>query len=361
MECKATAGVKNTFKPGPTDPAFYCRLAAAGMPTVDTFLGPIYNAAFVSPYAAPCLWLAFAVVVAPWAKLILFVACALLAAGPVVLQLYRAATARPIKDWTEEVVVVTGGSHGLGKLLCETLLRRHNPRKIVVLDLMRPDIADDRICFYECDVADRDQVAQVAARVRHEVGHVTVLVNNAGVVTSSKLLVDADEASIERAINVNLLGQIWVAKAFLPDMLAQNKGHIVTVASVVGHIGSAHASSYCASKAGVIGFHESLRQEVHGTNVRATALYPGLISTGMFTGVSHARPWLTPILQPATAVDRLIDALAAGVSRDLWLPLYANAAPALRLLPLEFADWARQLTGSNKDMASFEYSLSSRR
>ncbi|KAJ3162854.1 hypothetical protein HDU86_003829 [Geranomyces michiganensis] len=264
--------------------------------------------------------------------------------------------ARPIKDWAEEIVVVTGGSHGLGKLLCETLLHGHRPGKIVVLDLKQPDFAGGRVCFYKCDVADRHQVAQVAARVRNEVGHATVVVNNAGIVTSSQVLVDADET----AINVNLLGQIWVAKAFLPDMLARNKGHMVTVSSVVGHIGSAHASSYCASKAGVTGFHESLRQEVRGTNVRATALYPGLISTGMFTGVSHARPWLTPILDPATVVKSLIDAVAAGVSRDLWLPLYANAAPALRLLPLEFADWARQLTGSNKDMASFQYSLSSK-
>ncbi|KAJ3190454.1 hypothetical protein HDU85_000752 [Gaertneriomyces sp. JEL0708] len=140
------------------------------------------------------------------------------------------------------------------------------------------------------------------------------------------------------------------------------------MASVIGHSGVAHGSkcymspipllyelmlisqgAYCASKAAVISVHESLRQELVNTNnnrfsnIKAICVHPGLIETGMFTGVSHQRKWLTPALKTEEVAHAVIAAIREGQNQDIYLPLYTHAVPLLRFLPIELADWVREL------------------
>uniref|UniRef100_A0A8C2NS36 Retinol dehydrogenase 10 n=1 Tax=Capra hircus TaxID=9925 RepID=A0A8C2NS36_CAPHI len=105
----------------------------------------------------------------------------------------------------------------------------------------------------------KENVYLTAERVRKEVGEVSVLVNNAGVVSGHHLLECPDEL-IERTMMVNCHAHFWTTKAFLPTMLEINHGHIVTVASSLGLFST--AGDYCASKFGVVGFHESLSHEL---------------------------------------------------------------------------------------------------
>lgn len=137
------------------------------------------------------------------------------------------------------------------------------------------------------DVSDREMVYQVAKRVREEVGKVNILCNNAGIVTCRTLL-DLPDKAIEQTFGVNILSHYWTCKAFLPDMIAEKRGHIVTVSSVTGLLGTYACTDYSATKFATVGFHESLLSELryHGhDNIGMTLVCPYYINTGMFSGV----------------------------------------------------------------------------
>jgi all-trans-retinol dehydrogenase (NAD+) len=130
-------------------------------------------------------------------------------------------------------------------------------------------------------------VERIADQVRGEVGDPIVVVNNAGVV-SGQHLIDLAPEQIERTFAVNVLALYWVTKAFLPAMLANGEGHVVTVASAAGLIGVAKQTDYSASKHAAVGFDESLRMELRrmGSRLRTTVVCPYYIDTGMFEGAS---------------------------------------------------------------------------
>lgn len=211
--------------------------------------------------------------------------------------------------------------------------------------------------FYRCDVSKPDAVNSISRRVIEDVGHPSILVNNAGIVYGKSIL-DSKHEEFDKTIAVNLNAHYYLIKAFLPGLLTKNSGHIVNIASVLGIAGVAMSSSYCASKFGVVGLSDALRQELHGTNVHSSCIYPGLISSGMFIGVSHRFPWLTPPLSVETVANTIVRVLQEGKSQDIKLPLYANLIGILRLLPVELADTVRRFVGANDDMKKYQHSVS---
>ena len=130
-----------------------------------------------------------------------------------------------------------------------------------------------------------------ADEVRSAAGEVDVLVNNAGIVSGRPLLELSDER-IERTFAVNTLALFWTSKAFLPAMTARGSGHIVTVASAAGLIGTARETDYAASKFAAVGFNEALRLELRRSapGVKTTLVCPYYIDTGMFDGRQDAVP-----------------------------------------------------------------------
>jgi len=244
----------------------------------------------------------------------------------------------PPLDWSEQVVVITGGASGVGELLDNTLAVRSVT--VVVLDV-KPIVTENyNISYYECDVSDWEQVKKVAGVVIEEVGQPTVLVNNAGV-AQGKLLLDLDPEDVKRTFNVNTLASFWTLKAFLPGMIKEKKGHIVTVSSVLGMLGVPQLSDYCASKAALISLHETLRYELDARyncpNIRTTLVLPGHMQTSMFSTVTHPASSLYqfffPLLQPLEVVKKIIAALDDRHSKTIYLPLYANLSPLSSLAP----------------------------
>lgn len=114
---------------------------------------------------------------------------------------------------------------------------------------------------YAVDVSDREAVYRTAAKVRQDVGPVDILINNAGIVCCKTMLELPDKA-IENTFAVNILAHYWTIKSFLPDMIRQKRGHIVTIASVTGLIGVYGCTDYSATKFACIGLHESLNCEL---------------------------------------------------------------------------------------------------
>lgn len=257
--------------------------------------------------------------------------------GYILEDLYYIAFGYPEKDLLNEIALITGGGNGLGRQLAERLARLGC--KIVIWDINQEGIrqtiklveAEGGKCKgYVVDISKKEEVYKAAEVVKREVGDVTLLINNAGVVSGLPLL-DTPDYLIERSFNVNVLSHFWTTKAFLPHMIEKDHGHIVTIASLAGHVGISKLVDYCSSKFAAVGFDEALRLELevlghHG--VFTTCICPFFIqSTGMFDDV-NAR-WV-PTLDPNVVADKVIKAIKEKEKCAI-LPGYLKA-----VLPLKF-------------------------
>ncbi|KAI9467084.1 retinal short-chain dehydrogenase/reductase [Lactarius psammicola] len=261
-------------------------------------------------------------------------------------------------DWGEQIVLITGGASGIGELLANTLAVRNVT--VVVLDI-KPIVTENyNITYYQCDVTKWEEVEAVAKKVIEEIGHPTVLVNNAGVV-QGKLLLDLSPEDVKQTFGVNTLAHFWTLKAFLPDMIRNKSGHVVTVASVGGLVGMAQMTDYNASKAAIISLHESLRYELdkryHAPQIRTSLIVPGHILTPLFSMVRLPRDWFFrfcfPSLEPVAVAKAIITVLDERHSRTVYLPFYANFTPLLSLLPSYLRDLAQWITGADHAMDGF--------
>uniref|UniRef100_A0A182TDH4 Short-chain dehydrogenase/reductase 3 n=1 Tax=Anopheles melas TaxID=34690 RepID=A0A182TDH4_9DIPT len=158
---------------------------------------------------------------------------------------------------------------------------------------------------YLVDISERERVYEAAKKVKQEVGNVQVLINNAGIV-ACRTLWDLSDKAIESTYAVNILSHYWTTRAFLPEMMNGNSGHIVTVSSVTGLLGTYGCTDYSATKFACVGFHESLYSELktHGyDNIHMTLVCPYYINTGMFAG---CKPRLFPMLEPNYVADSMV-------------------------------------------------------
>merc|ERR1712216_923275 len=117
---------------------------------------------------------------------------------------------------------------------------------------------------------------------------------------------------MKKTLEVNTLAHFYTVKVFLPDMIKQNSGHIVTIASVAGHIGVCGLGDYCASKFGAIGFDESLRMELkyNNYNIKTTGICPYYMDSPMFAGVKPSiLSFMIPLLKPSYVARRIVYAI----------------------------------------------------
>ena len=172
-----------------------------------------------------------------------------------------------MKDLSGETVVVTGAAGGLGQLVASKMARMG--AKMVLLDLNAEMLAEAKkqveaaqaegaksrgtkargVSTYVVNLADRQATNQTMAAVIKQAGPITILVNNAGVVTGKRMVECADEM-MELSVQVNTISHFWTVKAVLGGMMEANHGHIVTISSAAGICGVPGLVDYCASKAG---------------------------------------------------------------------------------------------------------------
>lgn len=168
--------------------------------------------------------------------------------------------ATDVWDWTREIVVVTGGSSGIGELIVRRLAQRGI--KVVIMDINPPqDALLPGVRFYEADVSSPDAVGRAAERIRQDVGEPTVLINNAGIAMAVSIL-ESTRDQIQRTFDVNTVSHFWLVKEFLPAMIKHNHGHVITMASTASFLVIADLVSYSCAKASAMAFHEGLGQEL---------------------------------------------------------------------------------------------------
>lgn len=228
--------------------------------------------------------------------------------------------------WSSEVVLITGGSSGIGASLAQQLLARNRRTTVVIVDyvpLTWTPPSGTTVHFFQCDLSDAAAIRKLCNRVRQDVGNPTVLVNNAGLSRGIGVL-DGSYADNEITIRTNLLAPFLLAKEFVPAMARRNHGHIVTVSSMSAIMPPGPLGDYAATKAGLVAMHEALQLELvnphKATKVRQTLLILSFTRTPLFKGETRQSNFLFPLLDVETVSEAMADTLYSGYGKTIYLP-----------------------------------------
>ncbi len=196
-----------------------------------------------------------------------------------------AGSARKRHSLVGRPVVITGAASGIGRALATRLSRLGSPVALADVDAdgLKATAAalHGRVLTRVLDVRDAEDQLRFAAEVRDWLpAPLAAVFNNAGVAVTSSVL-DAVAEDDDWLHDINFHGVVHGTRAFLPILVEQGEGAIVNTSSVFGLLGMPNQSAYCAAKFAVRGFTESLRQELHGSAVRAITVHPGGITTNI--------------------------------------------------------------------------------
>ena len=236
-----------------------------------------------------------------------------------------------------QLVLITGASSGIGQALalqyaqmgCRLALvaRRTNELKTW---LSAHEISADSYEVYSADVADADAMAALAQDCMTRQGVPDVVIANAGISIGIDSSVRADLDVMARILATNVMGVAATFSPFISPMVARGSGSLVGVASVAGIRGLPGHGAYCASKAGVISYCESLRGELRSAGIKVVTLCPGYIATPLTQNNRYHMPFLMPSDKFAAQACR---AIAAGDSYRVIPWQMGVVAKVLRLLP----------------------------
>ena len=227
-----------------------------------------------------------------------------------------------------KVIFVTGGGSGIGRELVLNLLSRG--ASVAAVDIKGSalqetvELAEERsvnLSTHIVDITSKDALANLPEQVISRHGAVDGIINNAGIIQPFVRVSDLDYAAIERVMNVNFLGTLYVTKVFLPYLLERPEAHIVNVSSMGGFLPVPGQSIYGASKAAVKLLTEGMYSELMETNVRVTVVIPGAIGTNIaansgtdlsFESAGSGVWQVIKPLEPSKAAQTIID----GIERN---------------------------------------------
>lgn len=225
-------------------------------------------------------------------------------------------------DWNREVVVLTGGSNGIGRQVADRLGNRGI--KVAILDIQPPkDELPPTVRFYECNITSPTVIGEVAASIRSTLGEPTVLINNAAIL-SGKTILGSTETDTRKMFEVNALAHYWLVREFLPSMIERNHGMVVTVASQAGYMTTPNMVDYSATKAAAVSFHEGLAAELvtryKAPRVRTVLLTQGFCKTTLISMLTPEDTFINPLLHPETVADELVRQVLTGSSGHIVVP-----------------------------------------
>jgi NAD(P)-dependent dehydrogenase (short-subunit alcohol dehydrogenase family) len=260
-----------------------------------------------------------------------------------------------------KVVLVTGGSRGLGYAIARelalsgarlALTSRHSDE----LERARARVvasgcaAPEDVWVYPCDVSEESTVREMVAAATEHFGRIDVLVNDAGIIMVGPLESHTLD-SFHKAMNVNFFGAVHATLAVLPQMLERGEGAIVNISSIGGKVAFPHLLPYVASKFAITGWSQGLRAELAGKGIRVTTVSPSVMRTGShiqarFTGnePQEYRWFAAAASLPGAATS------ATGAARKIVLALAAGSAEISiglqAILAARFSNAVPELTAS---------------
>ena len=200
-------------------------------------------------------------------------------------------------DLTGKVALITGASYGIGMAIAKAMAA--NGATIVFNDI-KQELVDKGLAAYEeagikahggmvCDVTDEDAVNAMVAKITEEVGHINILVNNAGIIKRIPMT-EMTAAQFRQVIDVDLNAPFIVAKAVIPDMIAQGGGKIINICSMMSELGRETVSAYAAAKGALKMLTKNIASEYGEYNIQCNGMGPGYIATAQTAPLREVQP-----------------------------------------------------------------------
>ncbi|HUS88884.1 MAG TPA: SDR family NAD(P)-dependent oxidoreductase [Desulfosporosinus sp.] len=251
-----------------------------------------------------------------------------------------------------KVVLLTGGSRGIGPIIAEALAKRGASIALAARSKSGLHDVATRLGELGCDafvmpidLGEPSQREELVAAVLREFGTIDVLVNNAGLETEGAYT-ELSWSSIRETVEVNLIAPMELTHLVLPEMLRRKAGHIVNIASIAAKSGAPYAATYSGTKAGLAEWTRALRLELAGTGVRFSTIFPGYIrEVGMFAKFGMRSPWIVGSCAPSQVAKAVVHAIEKGRVEKI-----VNSPPlrysfAVNELSPRIGDWLMRVSG----------------
>jgi len=258
-------------------------------------------------------------------------------------------------------ILITGAASGIGRRLAEKISGRssvslilwdRNPKTLI--EVKEGIKSGSTVYTTDIDITDIEVLKTESKRLIQQGLIPDIIINCAGIIVG-KFFHEHPFVAIERTIQINTTGSMWVVRSFLNEMMDRGSGHIVNLASASGYLGNPRMSVYAGSKWAVIGWSDSLRLEMKRlkAGIQVTTVIPSYVKTGMFKGVK------APLLIPLLETDHIANLIIEGIEKNrkkIEAPFIVRFVPFLRaILPSVIFDWiADNLLGVYRSMDSFE-------
>jgi short-subunit dehydrogenase len=215
-----------------------------------------------------------------------------------------------------KVVLLTGGSRGLGPVIAESLAKRGaiialTARSKTGLDTVASNLGakGTEIISFPADLSQPPQREKLIKDVLNEFGKIDILINNAGLETEGAYT-ELAWASIQETIEVNLTAPMELTHLVLPGMLKRKSGHIVNISSIAAKSGGPYAATYSGTKAGMAEWTRGLRLELRNSGIHFSSIFPGYVrEVGMFARFGMTPPRMVGSCHPSKVAEAVVRAI----------------------------------------------------
>ncbi len=194
-------------------------------------------------------------------------------------------------DLNNRTAVITGGAQGFGLDVAKKFI--NFGAKVIIWDIeaqqlkiAAKEINSSNLSYNKVDVSNFEQVNKAVLKITNST-NIDILINNAGITGSNATVWEYDVTEWNKVVEINLLGTFYCCKSIVPNMIKNNYGRIVNVASVAGKDGNPNASAYSSAKAGIIGLTKSLGKELADKNIAVNAVTPSTANTRILNQMSE--------------------------------------------------------------------------